>query len=337
MATTKGIDVSTWQNDVDFSKVKKSGHDFVIIRAGFGREVSQKDNRFEQHYKKAKAAGLKVGAYWYSYADSIEDAKKEAKACLEVIKGKAFELPVYYDLEEASIAKLGKSTCTAIAKAFCEAVKAEGYKVGVYANLNWFTNYLDYAELKKTYSIWLAQYHTEHQLDCDIWQNSSTGKVDGYNGNIDTNYCYVDFGKATTATKTESKPTTTKKPTATNKNNTVYVVKSGDTLSAIAAKYGTTYQKLAEYNNIDNPNIIYVGQKIKIPNTNKTKTTVATTAKTIKEGDKVKVVNAVTYDGKKFDVYYDKYDVIEVNGNRVVIGIGNTVTAAVNAKNLKLV
>ena len=104
---------------------------------------------------------------------------------------------------------------------------------------------------------------------------------------------------------------------------TVYTVKKGDTLSQIAAKYGTTYQAIAAYNGIKNPNVIRVGQKIRIP---------ASTAP-----DRVKVLNAVTYDGKPFRTYYDTYDVIQVSGARVVIGVGATVTAAVNAANLRKV
>lgn len=108
---------------------------------------------------------------------------------------------------------------------------------------------------------------------------------------------------------------------------TVYTVKKGDTLSAIAAKYGTTYQEIAAYNGIANPNLIRVGQKIKIP--------AATAPESFAKGDKVKVLNAVTYDGKPFKTYYDTYDVIQVNGDRVVIGVGATVTAAVNVANLR--
>lgn len=109
----------------------------------------------------------------------------------------------------------------------------------------------------------------------------------------------------------------------------VYTVQKGDTLSGIAAKYGTTYQKIAAYNGITNPNLIRVGQKIKIP--------AMSAPESFKKGDKVKVLNAVTYDGKSFKTYYDTYDVIQVNGDRVVIGIGSTVTAAVNAANLRKV
>lgn len=110
---------------------------------------------------------------------------------------------------------------------------------------------------------------------------------------------------------------------------TVYTVKKGDTLSRIAAKYGTTYQAIAAYNGIKNPNAIRVGQKIKIP--------ASTAPAALKKGDRVKVLNAVTYDGKPFRTYYDTYDVIQVSGARVVIGVGATVTAAVNAANLRKV
>ena len=110
---------------------------------------------------------------------------------------------------------------------------------------------------------------------------------------------------------------------------TVYTVKKGDTLSQIAAKYGTTYQAIAAYNGIKTPNAIRVGQKIKIP--------ASTAPAVLKKGDRVKVLNAVTYDGKPFRTYYDTYDVIQVSGARVVIGVGATVTAAVNAANLRKV
>lgn len=110
---------------------------------------------------------------------------------------------------------------------------------------------------------------------------------------------------------------------------TVYTVKEGDTLSQIAAKYGTTYQAIAAFNRIKNPNVIRVGQKIKIP--------ASAAPAALKKGDRVKVLNAVTYDGKPFRTYYDTYDVIQVSGARVVIGVGATVTAAVNAANLRKV
>lgn len=194
MANTniKCIDVSVWQGNIDWAKVKASGITCAVLRAGFGREASQVDSKFEQNYKNAKAAGLKVGAYWYSYAEDLADAKREATACLEVIKGKTFELPVFYDMEESFQTKLGKTALTSMATAFMQSLLKGGFRVGIYANLNWFNNYLNYNSLYGTYYIWLAQYHTEAQLACDMWQYSSSGTVNGISGSVDMNIIYSD-------------------------------------------------------------------------------------------------------------------------------------------------
>lgn len=180
------IDVSYCQTGVDYNKVKNSGIDAVIIRAGFGKETYQKDSEFETHYKNAKKAGLAVGVYWYSYAYSVAEAKQEAKVCLACIKGKTLELPVYYDLEESGQTRLGMSALTNIAIAFCDAIKSGGYRAGVYSNLNWLNNYLDYKKLRNKYSIWLAQWSSSPSKTCDIWQNADNGRINGINGNVDT-------------------------------------------------------------------------------------------------------------------------------------------------------
>lgn len=190
-SVVKCIDISSWQGDsINFEQIKDSGIDYVIIRAGFGNLTSQKDKYFELNYKNAKAAGLKIGAYWYSYADSEADAKREAEACLTCIKGKTFDLPVYYDMEDESQTKFEKAELTKFATAFCEAIKDGGYSAGIYANLNWFRNYLDYDSLGKNYSIWLAQYYTTNGKDCDIWQYTDGGQVDGIYGNVDMSYIF---------------------------------------------------------------------------------------------------------------------------------------------------
>lgn len=187
------IDISYAQGNIDFTKVKAAGVNAVIIRAGYGSSVSQKDNYFEQNYKNAKAAGLKIGAYWYAYAgwngsDPIQGAKNEAAACLACIKGKSFDLPIYYDIEEAgnpNMTRFGKAKLTRVAETFCEAIKAGGFRAGVYSGAYWFTHYIDYAALKAKYSIWLAQWYSTHELDCDIWQYSDNGVVNGIIGNVD--------------------------------------------------------------------------------------------------------------------------------------------------------
>ncbi len=216
MAKVTCVDVSEFQQNINFTQLKDSGIKAVIIRAGYGREKSQKDTMFESHYRNAKAAGLKIGIYWYSYADSAGDAEKEAKACLECINNKSLDMPIYYDLEDNSQVKLGKTKLTEIAERFCKTIKKSNYRAGVYANLNWFNNYLDYDKLKAKYSIWLAQYNDKAELACDIWQNSSTGKVSGYGGNIDTNVIYNDniFGKSESKV---AKPTLTYRVYADNR------------------------------------------------------------------------------------------------------------------------
>ena len=191
----KGIDISTFQKKVDFEKVKGENISFALLRAGYGQYSSQKDDMFEEHYKNAKKAGISVGAYWYSYASTTEQAQAEAQVCAEIIKQKQFEYPVFYDIEENKQANLGKTMCTYMCEAFCDTLEKKGYFVGVYANLNWFTNYLKYSELRKKYQIWLAQYNDEMTFDGDIhiWQYTSNGKATGVNGRVDMNWCYVDY------------------------------------------------------------------------------------------------------------------------------------------------
>ena len=191
----KGIDVSSWQGVVDYRKVKASGIDFVIMRAGFGREVSQKDNCFEQNYSAAKAAGLDVGAYWYSYADSAEDAVREAKACMEVIKGKKFEYPIYFDLEEQSQFAKGKNFCDSVIKSFCGELEKNGYLAGLYCSTYYLNNFVSNNVAGK-YPLWVAQYNYRCTYTANkygIWQYSSEGRVNGISDNVDMDYCYTDY------------------------------------------------------------------------------------------------------------------------------------------------
>ena len=117
------IDVSKWNDNVDYKSVKSAGVTGVIIQCGYGMVSTQKDPYFEDNYKKAKAQGLKVGAYLYSYAESVSDAKEEANVCLKWIKGKKFDLPIYIDMEEEGLTYLGRSTLTKIATTFCKTLQ----------------------------------------------------------------------------------------------------------------------------------------------------------------------------------------------------------------------
>ena len=187
-----GIDVSKHQGVIDWSKVKT---DFAILRAGFGRYTSQKDPQFERNYAGAKAAGIPVGAYWYSYAKSAEEAHEEAKACLQVLKGKQFEFPIYFDIEDSTQGNLGKAALTEICEAFCDTLEKAGYYAGVYASTYWFTSKLDHASLAGKYTIWLADYRAGYNktLKRDMHQYTSNGHVDGISGRVDRNTCTRDF------------------------------------------------------------------------------------------------------------------------------------------------
>lgn len=189
---TYGIDVSKHQGMIDWSKVKT---DFAILRAGFGRYTSQKDPQFERNYAGAKAAGIPVGAYWYSYAKSAEEAHEEAKACLHVLKGKRFEFPIYFDIEDSTQEFLGKAVLTAMCEAFCDTLEKAGYFAGVYASTYWFTSKIDHARLAGKYTIWLADYRAGYNktLKRDMHQYTSNGHVDGISGRVDRNTCTRDF------------------------------------------------------------------------------------------------------------------------------------------------
>lgn len=142
-----GIDVSKWQGNIDWNKVKKQIA-FAIVRAGFGNLASQKDSFFEANYKNAKSAGVPIGCYWYSYAKDPDDARKEADAFLEVVKGKKFEYPIYYDIEESDVLKLGEEKVSAIAKAFLEKVEKAGYWVGLYMSASYLNSVIS-ADIKR--------------------------------------------------------------------------------------------------------------------------------------------------------------------------------------------
>ncbi len=192
--TMKGIDVSVHNGDIDWKKVKADGIQFAILRAGYGRKLSQKDARFEENYKNAKAAGIPVGAYWYSYAMTEDEAMVEADVFLSVIKGKQFEFPVYFDVEEKKQFDLGKEKLSAIMRAFLEKVESAGYFVGLYGSASSLTTYTA-DDIKNRYTIWLAHWvnQTNYSGSYAVWQYSDKGSVSGINGNVDLDICTADF------------------------------------------------------------------------------------------------------------------------------------------------
>ena len=181
-----GIDVSESQGNIDWKKLEGKKH-FAIIRAGIG---SEKDSNWETNYKGAKSANLNKGAYWYAKADSVEDAKDEAKSFIKALANKKLEWPVYYYIDKQSIfdAKLQDS----IAKAFCDILSGYNYYCGIYSSEYNLKNYFN-SETKKKYTIWLSKlnvtmpsYNGEYQ----VWQKSKE-TVEGISGEV-----YIDEGNS---------------------------------------------------------------------------------------------------------------------------------------------
>lgn len=192
-----GVDLSEHNGDVDFSKLAKKV-DFAILRIGWvGNGKYKLDEKFKNNYSAARKAGIKLGAYVYMYSKSADAAKDGASWVLKQLKGCDFDLPVYCDMEDSSISALGKSKLTAITDAFNSVLKKGDYTVGIYANLDWFKNKLD-SSVKKNYHSWIAHYTSgtdKYKGEYEMWQNSSSGKVSGVSGNVDTNYLYADIFK----------------------------------------------------------------------------------------------------------------------------------------------
>lgn len=188
----KGIDVSKYNGTIDFAQIKSSGIEFVIIRLGWigNKNNHTIDTKFEENYKNAKAQGLAVGCYVYSYVENSEAMENAISWVKEKLKGKTFNYPLFLDVEDNQISNIDKTTLTNLCKQFCNSFT--NYVTGIYANKHWFENKLNVNELTN-YKIWLAEWNNQNmhtaKFKVDMWQYSSIGKVNGIVGNVDMNYC----------------------------------------------------------------------------------------------------------------------------------------------------
>lgn len=195
--TTKGIDISKHNGDIDFRKVKNDGIDFAMIRAGYG--CNMVDTYFHKNIKSAKENGIKCGVYWFSYAYTPQMAKKEAEKCIDTIKQYDLDYPVAFDFEYDSVyyaerngINITKDLSSQIADTFLSTVKNAGYHVNLYTNIDFYINYFDEA-VKEKYDIWLAAYRdTEPKYGQKMWQYSETGRVNGINGCVDMNISHYE-------------------------------------------------------------------------------------------------------------------------------------------------
>ena len=191
----KLIDVSTWNGNIDWDKVYKSGVRYAMIRSSFGVEnPNQVDNKFVRNITNAQKAGVKCGIYHYSYAKSADEAKKEAEFCLKTIKDYKIDLPVAFDIEDSSQTGLGRRVCTDMVIAFCEKIKSAGYTPMLYCNTIWLSDYLHKDILTGKYDLWLSHFGTSlPTINCTIWQYSDNGRISGILGDVDLNYIYKDY------------------------------------------------------------------------------------------------------------------------------------------------
>lgn len=315
--TMNGIDVSGSQGVIDWKKVKADGVQFAILKAGGSNAGFYTADRFAENYKAATAAGVPLGAYYYVGENfkTAADGKADAQRFLAILKGKRFAYPVFVDVEETRPAD--KAGVTDATLAFCETVEKAGYYVGIYSSaVSGFVDRLDAARLKK-FDFWVADYRAstieagKPALACGMWQYSDKGRVNGITGNVDLDVAFVDYpalikakglngytanaDASQTAQKGANKETTPPKQNTPKKGNSgqktaykTYTVKKGDTLTAIASKYKTTWRTLAVLNNLDNPDLLKVGQKLKIP-----------TATTQASAPAPKVGDVVTFTGSR--------------------------------------
>lgn len=306
----RGIDISHHQGDIDFNKLK-GNIDFAMVRTSYGSFYE--DRKYKRNINGLERIGVPYGLYHFSYATSIEEAKKEAVGFINIIKKYNPTYPVVIDIESSnSTTNVKNDTLVDITDTICSMIENAGYYVMIYANLDYFNGKLNSSKLDR-YDKWLAQWSSKptYNKNFGIWQYSSKGTVPGITGNVDLNVSYKDYPSIINKNKKESE---IGQDNITNDQN--YVVKKGDTLTKIAKLYKTTYQNLASYNNISNPNKIYIGQIIKIPNSFDE---VAPSKYIVKKGDSLTSI-AKRYNKNWKSLYEDNKKVIGNNPNKIYPG-----------------
>lgn len=205
----RGIDVSSHNGTINWGAVKNDGIEFAILRVGYGMYDYQKDAQFENYYAGATSVGIPVGVYLYSYAKNVAEAEREADCAIKWLNGRKLNLPVYFDIEDPSQEHLGRGTLDAMCRAFCNKIEQAGYPAGIYASKYWSTSVISGAELGQRYTYWVAQYYNQctYNGPYAIWQNSSTGRVAGINGNVDMDIMYQDIINGNPTPQPQPSPT----------------------------------------------------------------------------------------------------------------------------------
>ena len=339
----RGIDISAHQGDIDLSALK-SQIDFVIIRVGYGTQGTI-DTKFKRNADLCKKLGIPVGFYWYSYALNVEGAKNEAQAMINAITPykDITKFGVWFDMEDADGYKKkngmpSNQTLRQMCAAFCEMTENAGFYSGIYASESWLKNQLSGSELNR-FDKWVAQWpvsggkqtalvtSADKRSDVHLWQFTSAGRFSGYNGNLDTNYAYLDVFPNPGQATAPAEPAPAPAPEPAKKSNEEIAKE------VIAGKWGNGEDRKTkltkagyDYNAIQD--IV-----------NKTLTPATPAPAKITKGSRVKFTGTKSYSGIRLASWTKNsiFDVIEVSGDRVVIGKGTAVTAAVNMKDCQAV
>lgn len=181
--TFTGIDISEYQRGLNVGALKDQGVSFSILKCGEGRKLA--DPCFDQFYNAATAAGIAVGAYFFSYATTVETAVKDARRALELVKGRKLPLGIYIDVEDAGQLALRDSELTAVVKAFCDTIRAAGYRPGAYGSAGQLWAKVGAKYLGDDVLVWAASWGGKPKIGCDVWQYTDKRTFSGYNGPVD--------------------------------------------------------------------------------------------------------------------------------------------------------
>ncbi len=380
MMAKRGIDISDYQSGIDFS-VMKDQVDFIIIRVGYGTRGTI-DDSFRWFADNCVKYNIPMGFYWYSYALDVNGAKKEANAFLNAIAPYTPTYGCWFDMEDADGYKKkngmpSNSTLKDMCYAFCEKVENAGYYAGVYASLSWFKNQLSGDRLSR-FDKWVAMWPTrngkqrgldvssDEETDWSLWQFTSDGWFDGYDGRLDTNYAYREFlnpGKPNPEPKPEPAPAP--KPTPAPSGSTFELalgVMQGEYGNGDERKekLGTRYDEVQDFINhiysapidtlakeviegkygVGEQRVLLLGDRYDaVQDKVNEMLQPAPAQKPITKGCRVRFTGTKSYSGIPLAdwTHNSIFDVIEVSGDRVVIGKGSAVTAAVNIRDCQRV
>ncbi len=265
-----GLDVSEFQGTVDWERVKSAGYQFAMLRAGYG--YSTLDKQFRRNASECNRIGLPIGVYWFCYALTPEIAMQEAEGCLNAVADYRLDYPVCYDIEQATIdyaagngVTVTPSLATQMVTSFCNRVETKGYYAMFYSNRNFMRNYFP-QNLSDRYSFWYAYYNNQFdQTNCGMWQYTDAGSVPGIEGNVDLDISFVDYPSVIRDAGRNHLSGDSPVSPSPDTGYITYVIQPGDTLSGIAERYGTTVQVLAVMNGISDPDRIYTGVTLRVP------------------------------------------------------------------------